>query len=304
MKKILVFAALAALLLLSLSGCSDDARPTLTYYVDGDVYHTDVLETEDETFSGIGKEPIKHGCLFGGWYYDEGVWEKPLSYVELNKAAENKEYKVYAKWETVKLEYVEADRSYTVVGLLLGAGETVVIPETYKNLPITRIAAEAFRGNATLTAVTIPDTVTYIGEYAFAECTALKSVSLPNSVVSLGRGAFSNCVSLSSLKLSTALKSLEAETFYRCQLLTEVTIPTSVTSIGARAFAGGTALKTVSLPSRLSSIGTETFSGCAVTTVSYAGKKSDWEKIAKESFDKGSSIVSVRCVDGTLTLSE
>ena len=145
MKKILVFAALAALLLLSLSGCSDDARPTLTYYVDGDVYHTDVLETEDETFSGIGKEPIKHGCLFGGWYYDEGVWEKPLSYVELNKAAENKEYKVYAKWETVKLEYVEADRSYTVVGLLLG-WERLLLGLLIATIPAAIIMALLSRG--------------------------------------------------------------------------------------------------------------------------------------------------------------
>ena len=40
--------ALAAVLLLSLVSCSEDAYPTLVYYVDGEVYHTDVLDTEDD----------------------------------------------------------------------------------------------------------------------------------------------------------------------------------------------------------------------------------------------------------------
>ena len=304
MTKFLLSALLALLILLSFSGCAEKKYPTLNYFVDGEVYHTDVLETEDEIFSGIGKEPMKAGCYFGGWYYDEGTWEKPLSYTELNRVTENKEYRVYAKWETVKLEYVEADRAYTVVGLLLGAGNEVVIPKTYKDMPITKIAAEAFRGNQSLTSITIPDTVTEIGAYAFAECTALKSIALPKSVVSLGKGAFSNCIALQTATLGISLKAIEAETFFRCSLLTEIVIPESAKRIGNSAFAFATSLTKVSLPSRLVSIGHEAFAGCGVTELSYAGKKSDWDSIAKDDFAKNASITTIRCIDGTLDLTE
>ena len=302
MKKKLLFAALAVLIILSFSGCKKETQPTLVYFVDGDVYHTDVIETEEELFGSIGKEPIKAGCYFGGWYYDEGTWEKPLSYTELNQKAENKEYRVYAKWETVKLEYVEAERAYTVVGLLLGAGSEVSIPKTYKDMPITKIAPEAFRGNEDLTSVSIPDSVTEIGEYAFAECTALVRVALPKTVVSLGRGAFSNCIALESVTLGTSLRTIEAETFFHCSRLTEIVLPESVIRVGARAFASCSSLAKVSLPSRLSSIGTEAFAGCAATELSYAGNKADWDNIEKTNFAQGSEIELVRCVNGEVNL--
>lgn len=302
MKKILLLAALAVLLLLSFWGCAEEEYPTLAYFVDGELYHTDVLETENEIFDALSKLPEKNGYYFGGWYYDEGKWEKPLSYTELNNAVINKEYRVYAKWETVKLEYVESERAYTVIGLLDGAGSEVSIPATYKNLPITKIAAEAFRGNKALTSVTVPDTVTEIGEYAFAECTALTGITLPNSVVSVGRGAFSNCAALATVTLSTALKSIEAEAFFNCSLLTEIVLPESLTKIGARVFASSTALSKVSLPSRLSWIGAEAFAGCELTELTYAGKISDWGKVSKENFAQGASISLIRCVDGTITV--
>ena len=72
--------------------------------------------------------------------------------------------------------------------------------------------------------VTIPNSVTSIGEGAFAGCTALTSVTIPNSVTSIGGWAF-----------------------YYCIALTSVTIPNSVTYIGEYAFIGCTALTSVTL---------------------------------------------------------
>ena len=68
---------------------------------------------------------------------------------------------VYAKWEVVALVCDEANRTYTVTGLLAGAGADVVIPETYNGLPVTKIADEAFRGNTTLSSITLSEEILY-----------------------------------------------------------------------------------------------------------------------------------------------
>ncbi|WP_134397231.1 leucine-rich repeat domain-containing protein, partial [Flavobacterium psychrophilum] len=73
-----------------------------------------------------------------------------------------------------------------------------------------------------LTSVTIPNSVTTIGDGSFAECSGLTSVTIPNSVTTIGDGSFAECSGLTS-----------------------VTIPNSVTTIGDEAFAGCSSLRTV-----------------------------------------------------------
>ena len=70
-----------------------------------------------------------------------------------------------------------------------------------------------------LTSVTIPSTITTIGDEAFEDCDQLTSVSIPNSVSTIGEYAFSGC--------------------YR---LMNITIGNSVTSIGQLAFNTGCTL--------------------------------------------------------------
>ena len=48
----------------------------------------------------------------------------------------------------------------------------------------------AFSGCTSLTSVTIPDSVTSIGNNAFEYCTALTSVTIGNGVTSIGGYAF------------------------------------------------------------------------------------------------------------------
>ncbi len=293
----LISLALFAALLSCLFGCATE-DPTLIYMADGTVFHEDVLDTEDEIFDRIGKEPTKEGFFFGGWYFDEGTWEKPLKYTELNNQSPTGKTYVYAKWEHVALRYEEDTRTYTVIGVLAGATENVVIPPKCGDLPVTAIAAEAFRNHKTLKSIVIPDTVTAIGEYAFAGCGALESITLPHSVVTVERGAFSGCSALTAVTLSVKMTEIPAELFSGCTRLESVAIPKAVKRVGHRAFSGCAALTEMTLPVALRSMGSEVFRNTSFSLLKFEGTKDSWAKIDKTDFAADSAITAVQCLDG------
>ena len=50
-----------------------------------------------------------------------------------------------------------------------------------------------------MTSITIPNSVTSVGEYCFYGCSSLTSITIPNSVTSLGDYCFADCRSLTSI---------------------------------------------------------------------------------------------------------
>lgn len=59
-----------------------------------------------------------------------------------------------------------------------------------------------------LTNVTIPESVTKIGEYAFFLCGDLTSVTIPESVTEIGEGVFEFCGELTSVTIPKSIKNL------------------------------------------------------------------------------------------------
>lgn len=128
----------------------------------------------------------------------------------------------------------------------------------------TEIRNYAFNTAKVLTSVSLPSTVTRIGEYAFAD-SGIVNIEM-DSVTSINRYAFYRCNNknaLSNLVLPPNLTYLGERAFQQCVMKT-VVIPASISSLnGSYIFAYNTALTTVTVlrttPPTLSS---STFNGC------------------------------------------
>ena len=95
--------------------------------------------------------------------------------------------------------------------------------------------------------ITIPSSVTSIGEHAFSDCSSLERIEIPSSVTSIGNGAFYNCSSLESIEIPSSVTSIGNSAFSGCSSLESIEIPSSVTSIGDYAFFGCSNLREITI---------------------------------------------------------
>lgn len=193
-----------------------------------------------------------------------------------------------------------------VVTKYVGPGEDAEIPDG-----VTGIGPGAFSGYVGLKSVTIPASVTAIGEKAFADCGpiavvvkegmtaigdymfangSMTSVKLPKSVTVIGEYAFHGCDGLTDIEIPDGVTEIKEAAFERCAM-TEITIPQSVTKIGSAAFFDCRQLKTITLSSNLTSIGREAFFGCRkLETIKFSD---DVTSICDNMFQDCSSLTSL-----------
>lgn len=136
-----------------------------------------------------------------------------------------------------------------------------------------------------ITGITIPNTVTGIGDCAFSSCTNLKTISIPNSVTNIGYGLFKDCINLETAELSENITGISSEMFFNCKNLTKVNIPKEVTSIGMYAFYDCESLKELNIPETLLYMDLNAFQGCSLSL--NITDLNAWCKISKRQPDYG-----------------
>ena len=117
-----------------------------------------------------------------------------------------------------------------------------------------------------ITAVTIEDGVTSIGNCAFYFCNSLQSVTIGNSVTSIGREAFYGCGNLTLETMGVSVTTIGNMAFYGCNSLQSVTIPDGVTSIAGGTFSYCLSLTSVTIPDGVTSIIGSAFYWCESLT--------------------------------------
>lgn len=107
--------------------------------------------------------------------------------------------------------------------------------------------------------LSIPESVTELGDRTFKNCYYLEEIKLPSSLSNLPEGIFKNCYSLKEIEIPNTVTSIPDEAFFGCISLNSVIIPESVTEIGKKAFAGCNSLEKLTIPNSVITIKGEAF---------------------------------------------
>ena len=154
-------------------------------------------------------------------------------------------------------DFVYADASKTVLTAYYGIDTIITIPNT-----VSTIGEYAFWNDINLVSVILPNNLITIGNYAFYGCRNLSAITFPSTLGLIGNYAFCRCASLRTINMPNSVYSLGNSAFSLCTSLETVYFSASLSTVGQEAFSDCWNLRFVSLPPYLSSIGDGAFRNC------------------------------------------
>lgn len=112
--------------------------------------------------------------------------------------------------------------------------------------------------------IILPPNLIKIGNSCF-EYAQIKQITIPDTVTEIGNSAFNVCEQLASIALPSGLQKISSTMLAGCRSLTSITIPEAVTEIGSQAFANS-GLTSITIPSTVTTLGSEAFARCESLT--------------------------------------
>ena len=171
-----------------------------------------------------------------------------------------------SEMEAAKIAKVNFNPYIIINGELMSSGKnlalmsddgTVTVPET-----VTKIGEGAFSGVEGLKTIVIPSTVKEIAANAFSYNTTLENVIMQEGVTKIGYSAFKKCTSLQKIDMPQSLNDIGEESFSVCSSLKYIKLPDNVKNIENLVFQYCTGLEKIELPKNLVGIGYSAFRGC------------------------------------------
>lgn len=254
--------------------------PSSVIQIEGEIFHTEASVTiYGKEGSAAQEYAAVHGLPFiaeGSQSQDQLVVQDGLVYL-----------------------YEESGDGYSVTGYNEALPQELFIPETVNGKPVIKIEDSVFSQCSRLKKVTVPGTVTSIGEcafymaanleeailqegvqslgsFVFAGCTSLRNAVLPDSVTQLGASGFQDCPSLENVRLSAGLKEICHYMFANSKLDNVLVIPEGVTELEWYVFSNFECEKVI-LPNTLTSIGDRAFIGGKMEEVIVPDSVTYWD---------------------------
>ena len=227
-----------------------------------------------------------------GWDHFSKVIEAGVRDVDFSHNGIN-----YRKISGNEVEVASADEGKTVIEIPKTIAYDGV---TYR---VTTIGEGAFEGRSDISYLSIPSSITSIGEYAFIDCGSniivnienleawcqvelgnehssplssaktfnlngaeVKSLSIPNGVESISNFVFYQCRSITSLYVPGSVKTIGSSTFEDCTGLMSVSLSEGTETISGSAFEGCSGLSRINLPSSITAISINAFKNCGGLT--------------------------------------
>ena len=177
-----------------------------------------------------------------------------------------------------------------------GTSAKVLIPNTYRGLPVVAIRAEAFSYCEHLEELHLSATLESLDVSAFRGCTSLAAISVDpentvyrvvdhclieiqsqtlvlgcqssiipddGSVLSIGAWAFAYADGLTSFSIPASVQAIGPYAFAYCHGLEDIALVTGLESVGEYAFYDCSALEVITIPDSVSALGAYAFSDCA-----------------------------------------
>ena len=179
-----------------------------------------------------------------GWFIDEDYGtEIQMELDELRHTATITHVENYSE-DSMLPHYVTYEgKIYTVNAIDSPSGDAVFY-NAYDNISsisfpttMTYLGAHIFENSKTLTSISLPHSVEYIGESAFIECTNLAGTAmLPPRLKTIGAYAFQNTKISGTLRIPRGLEIISDSAFSCCKNLTGLILPEGLTRISDSAF--------------------------------------------------------------------
>lgn len=179
----------------------------------------------------------------------DSQWSEPISFYREKESG-------------MTFSLINNKTEYEVTGKGTASGD-IVIPDTYRGLPVTSIGKKAFFNKSDVTSVTIGSQVRSIGEYAFANCSYVTSINIPEGLTFIGENAFASCRLLAgSLVIPDGVELIPKNAFAYCGSLEQITLGKGIKRIEASAFTDCVKLKSITMPESLEYVGSLAFAKC------------------------------------------
>lgn len=165
-----------------------------------------------------------------------------------------------------------------------------------------------FKGNEgavcgdSLTRLRFHPSIRKISPGVFAFCPLLREVTMPSTVTSIGDSTFLSCTSLVEIRFSNGLRVINKDGFHECKSLRHVSLPATLESICATAFSDCVSLEVAELPHGLKELGPGVFLNCK--SLKQVSIPATVPHIQRGTFENCTSLVDVELNEGLQIISD